>query len=221
MLDIDPRHGGDRWEQEHARRLPQTRVHVTRSGGRHYLLRSRDGVRNSASKLAPGVDIRAGGGYIIWWPHAGLPVPVRGPIAHWPEWVLAILFPPPAPPPEPVLRGSKTVAVRGHSGAVSGSGAASRRDCPSGRTASTTAQCSTLHRRRAGAVGDQCGDRRAGAIRCSSARGWRCRGRGQRSRHDHLGAGAGCVSMAVRIRVNPAAVGFRAVSNWARPGVLG
>ena len=29
------------------------------------------------------------------------------------------------------------------------------------------------------------------------------------------------MSMAVRSRVNPAAVGFRAISNWARPGVLG
>src|ERR1700730_16409379 len=33
VLDIDPRHGGDRWFAEHRHRLAATRMHRTRSGG--------------------------------------------------------------------------------------------------------------------------------------------------------------------------------------------
>ncbi|MEX0449838.1 phage/plasmid primase, P4 family [Spiribacter sp. 221] len=54
--------------------IPATRTHATPSGGRHYLFRDPGGFRCSADKLAPGVDVRADGGYIVWHPAAGWPV---------------------------------------------------------------------------------------------------------------------------------------------------
>jgi hypothetical protein len=90
VLDIDPRHGGDDWLKVHAKRLPVARSHVTRSGGLHLLFRHGGDLRNSAGLIAPGVDVRAEGGYIIWWPaHGGLIldcVPL-GILPPWPTWL--------------------------------------------------------------------------------------------------------------------------------------
>ena len=95
-LDIDPRHGGDRWlETAH---IPPTRVHRTRSGGWHFLFRHAEGVRNTASKIAPGVDTRGDGGYIIWWP----PTYAPGAPADWPPYLLAAMNPPQEPVGTPV-----------------------------------------------------------------------------------------------------------------------
>lgn len=96
VLDVDPDHGGCDWLHKQFDRLPRTRVHETRSGGFHLLFRHKPGLRNSAGKIAPGVDVRADGGYVIWWPAAGLPVPVDVPLAPWPEWLDWLL-----PEPEP------------------------------------------------------------------------------------------------------------------------
>ena len=93
VLDIDPRHGGDTWLAAEAYRLPITRTHRTRSGGCHVLFRHRAGMRNSAGRIAPGIDIRGTGGYVIWWPVAGLPVENPEAIAEWPEWLLNKLAP--------------------------------------------------------------------------------------------------------------------------------
>jgi hypothetical protein len=57
-LDIDPRHGGDVWYAANLSRLPRTRTHQTRSGGLHILFDHADGVRSSAGKIAPGIDVR-------------------------------------------------------------------------------------------------------------------------------------------------------------------
>ena len=91
VLDIDPRHGGDVWFAEHKHRLPSTRVHRTRSGGLHLLFRHQQGMRCSAGRIAAGVDVRADGGYVIWWPAAGLPVLSDMPMAAWPAWLCAQL----------------------------------------------------------------------------------------------------------------------------------
>lgn len=106
-LDIDPCHGGDDWFRQHRDRLPPTRVHRTRSGGFHYLFRHHEGVRNSASRVAPGVDVRGDGGYIVWWPSAWCPgaappVVDCAPNAAWPAWLLPQVLPPATPPnPQP------------------------------------------------------------------------------------------------------------------------
>lgn len=106
VLDLDMDKGADEWLSEHCTRLPFTRKHNTRSGGYHILFRHHPGLRNSAGKLGPGVDVRAEGGYVVWWPATGLPVSNPQTLANWPAWVLEALLPPPAPPrpPAPPLR---------------------------------------------------------------------------------------------------------------------
>ncbi|MGB4101442.1 MAG: bifunctional DNA primase/polymerase [Alphaproteobacteria bacterium] len=99
-LDIDPRHGGNQWLAEYAPKLPKTRTNRTRSGGVHFIFQHPSGLRNSTSRIAPGVDVRAEGGCVIWWPAAGLPILDDTPPAPWPEWLLTMALPPPLPPPQ-------------------------------------------------------------------------------------------------------------------------
>jgi hypothetical protein len=87
VLDIDPRHRGESWIAAHQHRLPPTRVHRTRAGGLHLLFQHKPGLRCSAGKIAAGVDVRASGGYVIWWPAAGIPVLSDRPLAAWPDWL--------------------------------------------------------------------------------------------------------------------------------------
>ena len=89
VLDIDAKHPEARewWAANRARLLP-TRTHRTRSGGLHLIFGHYDGLKCSAGKIARGVDVRAEGGYILWWPAAGLPMLSDAPIAPWPEWLI-------------------------------------------------------------------------------------------------------------------------------------
>jgi hypothetical protein len=99
VLDIDPKHPeAFDWCRSHHDRLPKTRVHKTRSGGVHVLFRHTQGLRCSASRIARGVDVRANGGYIIWWPATGLPVLRAAPLADWPKWLLDQLMSSPQAP---------------------------------------------------------------------------------------------------------------------------
>lgn len=99
VIDIDPRHCGGEWLTENQHRLPKTRTHSTRSHGRHLLFACHPGLRNSAGKIAAGVDVRATGGYIAWWPACGLPVTAADALAPWPRWILDKLIVRPARPP--------------------------------------------------------------------------------------------------------------------------
>ncbi|MDE2006578.1 MAG: bifunctional DNA primase/polymerase [Rhodospirillales bacterium] len=94
VLDLDRQHGAAGWWREHRHRLPETRTHRTRSEGLHLWFRHHPGLRCSVSRIGDGVDIRADGGYAIWWPAAGLPVHSDAPMAEWPAWLAP---PPPAP----------------------------------------------------------------------------------------------------------------------------
>lgn len=96
VLDIDPRHGGDQWWRRASHLIPPTRIHRTGSGGLHVFFRHQDPVRNTESKIAPGVDTRGEGGYIIWWPADGAPL-VPAPVAPWPKWLLRRLLCQPKP----------------------------------------------------------------------------------------------------------------------------
>jgi hypothetical protein len=97
VLDIDPRHDGDKWLAEADPLLPNTRKSATRSGGTHLFFAHADGLKNSASKIARGVDVRAEGGYVILWGAHGCSVEHAGLLHSWPRWVLDILMPKPKP----------------------------------------------------------------------------------------------------------------------------
>jgi hypothetical protein len=99
ILDIDPRHGGHDWLAENVRNLPETRTHGTPSGGRHLLFRTEPCVRNSAGRIAPGVDVRGTGGYAIVPPSPGYVVINAAPVRPWPSWLLrpGLALPPVAP----------------------------------------------------------------------------------------------------------------------------
>lgn len=104
VLDVDPRHGGHEWEEANRERLPETRIHQTMSGGRHWLFRHVEGVHNSAGAVAPGIDVRGEGGYVVTPPSPGYSVVSDVEIAHWPDWLLAEILPKtrdPAPKPPP------------------------------------------------------------------------------------------------------------------------
>jgi putative DNA primase/helicase len=72
-VDIDPRHGGDetfRQLVDRHGRVPRTPVQVTGSGGLHLIFAwpAEGGIRNSAGKVGPGVDVRGDGGFIVLAP---------------------------------------------------------------------------------------------------------------------------------------------------------
>jgi hypothetical protein len=82
VIDWDPGKHADttgEWIQNNAEALLSARIHVTTRGGRHYLFRAALGQRYQsgtdlvlAGAKRPGIDLRAEGGYIIWWPlHGG------------------------------------------------------------------------------------------------------------------------------------------------------
>ena len=64
VLDIDPRHDGDKWLLEHFDELPPTRVHKTGGGGYHLLFRHREGLCTAPARIAPGVDVRGEAGFV-------------------------------------------------------------------------------------------------------------------------------------------------------------
>lgn len=99
VLDVDPGKGGDRWWGDNRYRLPRTRMHETRSGGIHGVFQHLEGLRCSTSKIAPGIDVRADGGYAVWWPMTGLSVINPDALAPWPDWLKP---PDPEPPSAPI-----------------------------------------------------------------------------------------------------------------------
>jgi Bifunctional DNA primase/polymerase, N-terminal len=91
VLDLDLQHAEARnWFA--GAELPATRTHHTRSGGRHLLFEPTQGLTNSAGKLARGVDIRARGGYVVWWPCIGLEVEHPKGLAEMPAWMVEALM---------------------------------------------------------------------------------------------------------------------------------
>lgn len=95
VLDIDaPRHSEARaWWRQHAHLFQRTRVYRTRSGGFHAYYQHGPGVRNSASKLARGVDTRGCGGFVVHWYSAGFECLDHAPPAPWPTWLTEAIWP--------------------------------------------------------------------------------------------------------------------------------
>lgn len=95
VLDVDDPAGLDALEAERGE-LPATRTHSTGSGGMHYLYRYPAGaeIRNSAGKLARGLDVRGEGGYVVVPPsHTTRPYQVLDelPLAEPPAGLMAAL----------------------------------------------------------------------------------------------------------------------------------
>ena len=113
VVDLDVKNGaqGLEWLAANEHRLPRTRRHKTRSGGQHMLFTWPEGrtIRNSASRVAPGVDVRGNGGYIIAPPSPGYEIADATAPVPAPAWLLELIDPPaaasvPALRPEPAPR---------------------------------------------------------------------------------------------------------------------
>jgi hypothetical protein len=107
VVDVDIKNGapGMAWLSANRwRLLPETRWHETRSGGVHLLFKMPEGrtIRNSASKIAPGIDIRGDGGFVIVPPSPGYTLQHRAPIEPAPAWLLDAIDPPRQPAPAPM-----------------------------------------------------------------------------------------------------------------------
>ena len=80
VIDYDPDKANSAthsWIAEHTDLLLSTRTHKTGRGGLHYLFQSRERYQTGTDLVLDGsprrgIDLRASGGYIIWWPiHTG------------------------------------------------------------------------------------------------------------------------------------------------------
>jgi hypothetical protein len=85
VLDVDTKNGATDWWWQHFAAMPKTRTQVTESGGYHVFFRHAEALKCSQSRVAPAVDVRADGGYVIDWSREGLPVANGDVFAPWPE----------------------------------------------------------------------------------------------------------------------------------------
>lgn len=92
VVDVDVKEGarGMHWLNARSADLVATRRHKTQSGGLHLVFTVPDGVevRNSASRVAPGVDVRGEGGYVIAPPSPGYSVADASEPAEMPDWLV-------------------------------------------------------------------------------------------------------------------------------------
>ena len=90
IIDVDVKDGrqGDTWLSNNSSRIASTRTSSTRSGGVHLWYLHAHGVRNSASRIAPGVDVRGDGGYVIVPPSPGYSWAKDQEAAPMPGWLI-------------------------------------------------------------------------------------------------------------------------------------
>jgi putative DNA primase/helicase len=123
VLDVDPRHGGDRTlaelEEQHGR-LPRTPTAKTGGGGEHVVLKHPGKrVRNRAGFM-PGLDIRGDGGYIVAPPSLHVSggcyewrlAPWDVEVAEAPDWLWDMLSVRPSPRPRQVDAQHQQARVR-------------------------------------------------------------------------------------------------------------
>jgi hypothetical protein len=95
VVDIDPRHGGDKTFTEHLSWLPPTRTHRTRSGGRHLIYRyPLQGIRNFTGTVKnelPGLELKSDGYGVVWPPSPGYSVLDDRPMVDCPDRLRELL----------------------------------------------------------------------------------------------------------------------------------
>jgi putative DNA primase/helicase len=85
VLDVDAHRGGDATLAELERYygiLPETVRVQTPQGGTHFYFTMPTGVVPCAPDIAPGIDVRGDGGYVLAPPSVGLPGPYLDEIGH-------------------------------------------------------------------------------------------------------------------------------------------
>lgn len=112
VVDVDIKNGaqGRVWLDENADALPPTRTHKTRSGGLHLIFQNPPDIqiRNSASRIAPGIDVRGEGGYVIVPPSDGYTVADATEPAEMPLWLIRACLPPARPEPAAYVAAPRT-----------------------------------------------------------------------------------------------------------------
>jgi hypothetical protein len=93
VIDIDSTKHPEaaEWESERKEVLQGTYAYGTRSGGTHYMFNHVEGLRSGQDVTARGVDLRADGGYVVFWPAAGSEVLCSSPRAAFPASILAAI----------------------------------------------------------------------------------------------------------------------------------
>ena len=76
------------WWMSNRQRIPHTRIHQTGSGGLHVIFKH-NSCRTGNNRLGQGIDVKANGGYIVWWPAFGRRVSCDAPVNEWPDWLIA------------------------------------------------------------------------------------------------------------------------------------
>jgi hypothetical protein len=100
--DADPKKIATRdaaawWWKDNHLRIPQTRAFESGHRGIHLIFRHAPGLRLSQNRVNQGVDVRADGGYWLFWFAAGRQCLDHSPLAEWPAWLLHAAMPPPEP----------------------------------------------------------------------------------------------------------------------------
>jgi hypothetical protein len=100
VLDIDSAKHPEAvtWWMGNRQRIPLTRTHQTGSGGLHLFFRHHALSRTGNGRLGPGIDVKASGGYIVWWPAFSRKLVHDLPISEWPDWLITRQQPKMLPP---------------------------------------------------------------------------------------------------------------------------
>ena len=108
VVDVDIKNGkrGMDWLTANADKLPETRSHITESGGLHLVFKMPAiHIGCSKDRLHDGIDIRANGGYVIVPPSPGYSIHDYAEPAEMPAWLIdACLAPKAYEPSEPMPR---------------------------------------------------------------------------------------------------------------------
>lgn len=140
VLDVDPRHGGDESLRDLEARygpLAETVTALTGGGGAHYYFAAPEGMTVRTRKLAPGLDLKGDGGYVVAPPSihpSGQPYTWevgRSPddlgLAPLPGWLLEEAQPRAAPPAyEKLLAGERVPEGERHEALLSLAGLLAR-----------------------------------------------------------------------------------------------